>query len=110
MDITIPYWAIWIFGSFGGAALAWMILLTKMAFQSKEDSRVSTANDITIMKEISSLDDKMDETKRELNAKMDDSKRDFHESLNRLGDRIDKLFGAELSFMKSLATNQGRQV
>lgn len=87
-------------------AFTWMVFLTKMAFQSKEDSRVSTANDITIMKEISGIEDKLDETKRELNAKMDESKRDFHESLNRLGDRIDKLFGAELSFMKSLATNQ----
>lgn len=83
-----------------------MVFLTKMAFQSKEDSRVSTANDITIMKEISNLDDKLDETKRELNAKMDDSKRDFHDSLKGLANRIDALFGSELAFMKGLAASQ----
>lgn len=106
MEITIPAWAVWMIVTFGGGWVLWMVFLTKMAFQSKEDSRVSTANDITIMKEISNLDDKLDETKKELNAKMDDSKKDFHDSLNRLANRIDTLFGSELSFMKGLAASQ----
>lgn len=104
MEVTIPYWFIWVFAMLIPVMGGWLIFLTKMAFQAKEDQRIGTANDVAIMKELSDLEHKMDETKKELNTKMDEGKKDFHDSLNRLGDRIDKLFGAELSFMKSLMT------
>lgn len=89
MDITIPYWAVWMMVTFGGGFVAWMVLLTKMAFENKSDARSSNEKDIVILAKINDVEKKIDENKNDLNTKLD-----------KIEARIERLFGAEFAFMK----------
>lgn len=89
MDITIPYWAVWMMVTFGGGFIAWMVLLTKMAFENKSDARSSNEKDIVILAKINDVEKKIDENKNDLNTKLD-----------KIEARIERLFGAEFAFMK----------
>lgn len=95
MEIIIPYWAIWIGGTFGGGWIAWMILLTKMAFENKSDARSASEKDTVILSKISEVEKKIDENRVDLNSKLD-----------KIEARIERLFGTELSFMRGLSLNQ----
>lgn len=89
MDITIPYWAVWMMVTFGGGFVAWMVLLTKMAFENKSDARSSSEKDVVILAKINDVEKKIDENKNDLNTKLD-----------KIEERIERLFGAEFAFMK----------
>jgi len=89
MDITIPYWAVWLMVTFGGGFLAWMVVLTKMAFESKSDTHSATEKDTVILSKIADVEKKIDDNRNDLNTKLD-----------KLDARIERLFGAEFAFMK----------
>lgn len=89
MDITIPYWAIWLMITFGGGWVGWMIFLTKMAFESKSDARSASEKDLVILSKIEDVEKKIDDNKNDLNLKLD-----------KIESRIERLFGAEFAFIK----------
>lgn len=80
-DITIPGWAIWVYGAFGTVWLSWMIILTKMAFDTKSDMRLANASDVVILAKIN-----------EVEKKIDDNKNDTNRKLDRLDVQMDKIF------------------
>lgn len=71
MEITIPSWAVWMIGTFGGGFLGWLITLTLMAFRSREEARLSSAKDIEILSNISRLEEKVDQNKNDLNDRLE---------------------------------------
>jgi hypothetical protein len=95
MDVTIPYWFIGLAVTFGGGFITWMIFLTKMAFQANKDTALAAQSDITILNKIDSLE-----------KKMDNDKMDIKEKLSNIEASIQRLFGAELAFMRGLASSQ----
>jgi hypothetical protein len=95
MDVTIPYWFIGLAVTFGGGFVTWMIFLTRMAFQANKDTALAAASDITILNKIDSIE-----------KKMDSDKTDIKEKLSDIEASIQRLFGTELAFMRSLAIGQ----
>lgn len=93
-DLTIPGWAVWMLVTFGGGWLWWMIQLTRMANRAKTDNELSVQKDAEILSDISNL-----------NTKLDDTKKDLHESMRSLTEKLDKLFG-EFQFMRGLISSQ----
>lgn len=93
-DLIVPGWAMFLIVTFGGGWIWWMIVLTKMAIQSKTDNELATQKDAEILSDISHL-----------NIKLDDTKRDFHEAMKSVMDKLDKLSG-EFQFMRGLITSQ----
>jgi len=71
MEVTIPYYAIWILGTFGGGFLGWLITLTLMAFRSREESRLSNAKDLEILNNIDRLERKLNDSNDSLNDRLD---------------------------------------
>jgi ribosomal protein S15P/S13E len=100
MEITIPHYVLWLIGTFGGGWLAWMIILTRMAFESKSDARSASEKDAVILSKITDVDKKIDDNKHDLNSKLD-----------KIEARIERLFGAEFAFMKQnlVASQQGNR-
>lgn len=100
MEITIPHWAIWMIGTFGGGWLVWMIFLTRMAFESKSDARSATEKDAVILGKIEDVEKKIDDNRQDLNSKLD-----------KIEARIERLFGAEFAFMKQnlVSSQQGNR-
>lgn len=99
MEITIPSWAIWIMGTFGGGWVVWMVFLTKMAFESKAETLRASDKDAVILNKISEVEKKIDENKSDLNTKLD-----------KIEAKIERLFGTEFAFMKQslmLSQSQG---
>lgn len=94
MEITIPAWATWLIGTFGGGFMVWLIFLTKMNYQNKEDIRVGVENDTRIMKELSKLE-----------ATLEGTKSDFQVSFKGLDEKFDRIFG-EIQFMKGALSAQ----
>lgn len=88
MEITIPAWATYLIGTFGGGFMVWLVFLTKMNYQNKEDIKIASQNDAHILGEISKLENSLSETRS-----------DFSGSLSRLSDKIDNLLG-DVQFMK----------
>lgn len=80
--------------TFGGGWIWWMIVLTKMAMQAKTDNKLAEQKDTEILADISHL-----------NTKLDDTKRDFHEAMKTVMDKLDKLSG-EFQFMRGLITSR----
>lgn len=89
-ELVIPGWFIWILCTFGAGWIWWMVLLTKMATKALEDNRLYNHENQRIIKDISALNDKVEE-----------SKRDFHDSLKELTSKIEMLF-REFQFIKGL--------
>jgi hypothetical protein len=96
MEITIPSWAVWMIGTFGGGFLGWLITLTLMAFRSREEIRLSSAKDIEILSNISRLEEKVDQNKNDLNVR-----------LEKIDDKMDKLFNFILLRGASQNPSQG---
>jgi hypothetical protein len=89
MDITIPAWAVVLLSTFGGGFVGWLIFLTRMAFQTREESKILEQKDSEILRNIERLDKKIDRSMDETSNK-----------LEKLENLILKLFGDELDFMK----------
>lgn len=91
-NVIIPGW---VWGLFSIVIVAWMIRLTFMAFKAEKDGALSDSRDEKILNDISHLDVKLDETKK-----------DLHGSLQRLEirfekfeDRMDKVFDRVLDLV-----------
>lgn len=108
MEIVIPSWAVWVIGTFGGGFIVWMVFLTKMAFQSKEDATANKLQDIHIMDKIAQLDSKMDDTKNDINHRLDKLEHELIESVKEIRRSIDSLFGSEMSIMRNLLHQQNK--
>jgi hypothetical protein len=89
MEITIPAWAVVLLSTFGGGFVGWLIFLTRMAFQTREESKILEQKDSEILRNIERLDKKIDRSIDETASKLD-----------KLENMILNLFGAELQFMK----------
>lgn len=93
-DLIIPGWALWIIVTFGGGWLYWMVLLTKMATKALKDNELSTHKDAEILKDIVTLDEKVN-----------DIKKDFHDALKGINDKLSSLI-SDFQFMKGLIASQ----
>lgn len=78
-NIIIPGW---VWGLFSVVIVAWLIRLTFMAFKASNDQTKADGRDDKIFNNISHLEVKIDETKR-----------DFHASLHRIENRFEKFEG-----------------
>lgn len=102
MEITIPHWALWMIATFGGGWAVWMVFLTKMAFESKSDARSASEKDAVILGKISDVEKKIDDNKIEARAE----RQELNSKLDKIEDKIERLFGTEFAFIKSLVTTQ----
>lgn len=92
-SIEIPGWFLVLVSIFGSGWLMWMIYLTKMVNQAKEDNAVANKQDIQILQDITNL-----------NLKLDESKKDFHTSISSVNDKLTTLMG-DFQYMKGMLSN-----
>lgn len=89
-SIEIPGWFLVLVSVFGSGWVYWMVQLTKMVNQAKEDNAIANKQDIQILQDITNL-----------NTKLDESKKDFHSSLSQVNDKLNTLVG-DFQFMKGM--------
>lgn len=77
-EITIPDW---VFALEKIIVLIWMVYLTIMTFKNQAANLVASEKDIAISHDINRLENKLDETKK-----------DFHDSLEKLDNKVEKGF------------------
>lgn len=118
MEIVIPGWAVTLIGVFGSGLIGWLVYLSLNSFKLDKEMKLSEANDVRIMKDISDLnvkmdrnrevfEDKLDKNREMFERKLDETKNDIHSTVGNLADRFDKFLMTQMEFMqKSLVTQK----
>lgn len=84
-DIIIPGW---VWGIFTVVVLGWMVKLTIMAFKGEKHASVSDTMDERIFHDITRMENKLDETKKDIHVSLDK----FDIKFEKFEARMDKMF------------------